>query len=130
MCVGAHHCLACIPTGRRIHKHPGCLPVPSVGCGHDRTAQVATEKWQVFLENATALAHNLCGAVMTAPYRQRVISLPFPLKSKQTSFFEPILRDYRSCKSAKGILFSRLSLARSVSRFPWALEMGLTCHTF
>ena len=41
MCFGAHHCLACISTERRIHKHPGCLPVPSVGCGHDRTLQTA-----------------------------------------------------------------------------------------
>ena len=81
MCVGAHHCLACIPTERRIHKHPGCLPVPSVGCGHDRSARAATAKWQAFLEKATALSHNLCGAVMNAPYRQRVISISSKIKS-------------------------------------------------
>ena len=40
------------------------------------------------------------------------------------------MRNYKSCKSAKGKSFSRLSLARSVSIIPWALEMGFSCHTF
>ena len=35
-------------------------------------------KRKVFLKNVTALSHNPCGAVMTMPYRWRVISFPFP----------------------------------------------------
>ena len=91
LCVWTLHSLVCIPTGRRMHKHQSCLTVLSVGGGHDRPARVSTTKWWVFLENVTTLSHNLCGAVMTAPYRQRVISFPFPEKSNHTSFFiEPI----------------------------------------
>ena len=87
LCVWALHSLVCIPTWRRMHKHLSCLTASYVGGGHDRPARAATAKRKVFLKNVTTLSHNLCGAVMTAPYRQRVISFPFPEKSNHTSFF-------------------------------------------
>ena len=65
--------LPAFPLGRGRHKHLSCLTKPSAGCGHDRPARAATTKWQVFPENTATLFHNLCGAVMTAPYRWHVI---------------------------------------------------------
>ena len=92
VCVFGHATPCLHPPGRRMHKSHSLFYGPSVGCGHDRPARAATTKRKVFLKNVTTLSHNLCGAVMTAPYRQRVISFPFPEKSNHTSFFiEPKL---------------------------------------
>lgn len=46
------------------------------------------------------------------------------------AYVVPCFYDYRSCKSAKGMSFFGLSLARSVSMIPWALEIGFSCHIF
>ena len=70
-----------------MHESPSCLTVPAVGGGHDRPARVATTKWQGFLKYVTTLSHQLCDAVLPAPYRWRVISFRFSEKFKSHKFF-------------------------------------------
>ena len=89
----------------RMHKSPSSL---SVGGGY-RPARAATAKRKVFLKNVTTLSHNLCGAVMTAPYRQRVVSFPFPDKSNHISFCA-----YRLSSAIRQIGVCRCALKNTV----------------
>ena len=97
------------PPGRGMHKSHSLFDGTSVGRGHDRPARAATAKRKVFLKNVTTLSHNLCGAVMTAPYRQRVVSFPFPDKSNHISFCA-----YRLSSAIRQIGVCRCALKNTV----------------
>lgn len=88
-----------------------------------------TTKIMVSGEISPAMDNSDTGGYQGLIFRVSQIKFSRPAGNGGSGFFAR-QENYKSCRSAKGISFSRLSLARSVSIIPWALEMDLSCHTF